>query len=124
MDNLINFTPLIEIFMGFITAAITGVLVFLSNYLRKKWGIDLDLAHNQMLQEAIEAAAEYAIAALPGKIEVDNDLIEKAADYLISYAPKVLSHFGYDRETVRKMVESALGQRLLDNNGAMGFKDK
>lgn len=112
--NAVDFGPLLNTGIGLIEAAIVAVLGFVSLYIKRKWGLDTDLKHNAVLNDALDAAAHWAIARLGPKsrVEISNDLVRLGARYAATGAPQALAYFGITDARLEQMIEARLAKLL------------
>lgn len=112
--NTVDFGPLLNTGIGLIEAAIVAVLGFVSLYIKRKWGLDTDLKHNAVLNDALDAAAHLAIARLGPKsrVEISNDLVRLGARYAATGAPQALAYFGITDARLEQMIEARLAKLL------------
>jgi len=108
--NTIDLSPILEILIGFVTVALTALLGVASNFIRRKTGVEVDLANNAMLNEAIERAVAYARikVADAGTISTKSDMVALAASYAITATPKALKYFNITEDRVKEMIEARL----------------
>ncbi len=84
--------------------------------MRKKWGLQVDDAQRQLLEDTIDHAIAYGaakakeLAAKDGTVDVGNATLKLAADYANAHAPDALAHFGVTDEQLAKKIVAQLPQ--------------
>lgn len=98
-----------------ITAAARVGTKALASYLETKSGIELDDATRGYLNKAIDSAVSWATLkasqSLDGKaltLDVKNDLVAHAVNYLLDRVPDALDHFGLKTDDLEQLVEARL----------------
>ncbi|TXH34821.1 MAG: hypothetical protein E6Q98_18240 [Rhodospirillaceae bacterium] len=120
--TVINFNEVIMAVLGLAaTALATAVHVggrALAKYLQSKTGIELDNAVRNYLDPAIDKAVAYGqlkvtqAAGDKAEIDIHNETIAHAVNYLLARVPDALEHFGLDAAAVEQMVEARVGSWL------------
>jgi hypothetical protein len=118
----INLGNIILTLSGIAAAVLASAAHFgvraLTKFLTAKTGIDLDNVTRSYLDPAIDKAISYATvqvqkaAANNLKIDVHNETIAHATNYLIDRVPDALAHFGLDQEHLEQLIEARLGKFL------------
>jgi len=120
--TLINFNSVIESVIGLaaVSLAAAGHLAVsaLKGFLEKKTGLDLDSAVRSYLDPAIDKAVAYGqlkvtqLATDKATVDVHNETVAQAVNYLLARVPEALDHFGIDEASLKQMVEARLGSWL------------
>jgi DNA-binding transcriptional regulator YdaS (Cro superfamily) len=108
--NTINLMPIAEIGITFIAALLGVALTALSRWIKTKTGVEIDLKHNSMINEAIDRGITFAMTRLKDKAEIatSSALVATAAGYVVSGVPKALAHFEITPERLAAMIEARL----------------
>lgn len=93
---------------------ITAILGYALKILRDKTGIDIDAKHRDTIQSALTNGAGLVIARagdhMSGlKVDVKNEVIADAVNYVLRSAPDAIKHFGLTPGDLRKRIEAKIG---------------
>jgi len=97
------FGAIVTVFVGFITA-----------FVSKKTGIDIDAGHRDALAKAAMTGIGLAVSkigdAVGGKsIDVKSEIIARAVTYVQQAVPDALAHFGMTPDKLETFIEGKLG---------------
>lgn len=92
---------------------ILAFVTWLSSWLRATFKVSMDEAHRAALHSALENGARLAVekldAAISGKtIPVGYPLIATGVEYVLTYSPDAVAHFGLTPERVADMIRAKL----------------
>lgn len=96
-----------------IVAVIFGAIAWM---LRSFFGVQIDASRAARLHEAIENGIGYALSALereardalPDTLVIENEIVERARNYVTETMPDTLKHFGLTPSRLEKLIESKL----------------
>lgn len=114
IDNTVDITPLVEGLATLLIATTTAFAGVAGLWVKARWGIDVDLKHNKILNEALDAGAAFAIAKLQPhtRLEINHDMTRIAAQYVMTGAPKATRRFGLDEKRLSDMAAARLAGML------------
>lgn len=110
--NAVDLSPIIEALIALAVAAITAVAGVVGLWVKARWGIDLDLKHNAILNDALDRAADYAIAKAPNRVTISNDMVRLGVNYVVTGAPVALNYLKVTPEHIADMIEARLARKL------------
>lgn len=104
--------PYIVAAIGALITAAVGWLIMLAN---KKLGISIDDSMRRSLQTAATNAAGLVLNQLGNqlsgvKVDVKNQLVADAANYVIKAAPDAVAHFGLTPDAIAQKIVALLPQ--------------
>jgi hypothetical protein len=129
-DGTTSAAPLTDINLGNIILTLSGVAAAvvasaahfgvraLMKFLEQKTGLDLDNVTRSYLDPAIDKAIAYAnvqvqkAAAGNLKVDVHNETVAHAVNYLIDRVPDALAHFGLTNDHLEQLIEARIGSWL------------
>lgn len=114
-------TSLVDLLLQAGLVVVLGLLGLAINWFSKKTGLEIDAKQRAVLDEVIGNAISLARSRLVGPdgqvtVNLKNDALTMAAQYVVASVPGALKHFGIDPATAEgklklaKMVEARLGQ--------------
>ena len=117
---VIDLTPLTGYLfeaIGLVLLALTSLAVaYLSAWIKRKSGIELDNNARNTIERAIHGGISFAMEKLRdqdlGRVEVRNQAIADAANYVIERVPDSLKRFGLAPQDVATIVTSRVGSYL------------
>ncbi|TXG98579.1 MAG: hypothetical protein E6R08_04020 [Nevskiaceae bacterium] len=120
--TVITFNEVIVAVLSLVATAIAAAahvgIRALAKYLQSKTGIELDNAVRNYLDPAIDKAVAYGqlkvtqAAGDKAEIDIHNETIAHAVNYLLARVPDALAHFGLNVDDVKEMVEARVGSWL------------
>lgn len=126
-DTTVSFAPIIEWLLPLVRdtliAGLTALAAWALALFKNKTGLDIEARHREALQSAIQRGVDYALnLKMPeGKLTLDvkNEMIALAADYVIRHTPDAMKYFGItasglsERIIARLPQYGTLGEALL-----------
>lgn len=116
--NIVDLGPVLGYLIQIIAAALVVVAMWAVKRLGGKLGLDIDARQREVIYTAIEGAVGWGAmqARLKGenlaKVNVKNELIHVAADYLVQRVPDAIRHFKLSPADVEQLVASRLEVEL------------
>lgn len=115
----IDLSPIIQSGIGLVGAALSGLAIWIGWYVKNLVASKVDLSNTQMdemLQQQYNEAATRAIAyaesflqkAAPKSVDVGNEFVATAAEYLIKFWPDLVKKVGLTPEKVKETIVSRL----------------
>lgn len=110
----VDIRPLIDLGIQIVGACILAAVGVLVPYALRKFKLDIDAGHRDAIEKALAAAVNYGIqkaGALSNKvdpIEVKNEAVAAAASYAVSKVPDALKHFDITPEKLAEMIRARL----------------
>lgn len=106
--------PWLEMLIGAVAILVTAILGYVAALIKRKTGVDIDLARMTTLQTTITNAAGLVInklgEAAEGKtIDVRHPLIRDAILYVNAAAPDAVAQFGLTPEQIAEKIAAKLG---------------
>lgn len=117
ITTTLDLSPFMDVLMAVLAALASLAVGLISRFIHQKTGIDLDLKHNAILNEAIERGLEFAQSKMgDGKITIQTKhrALALAATYVSAGAPKAMTYFGITEQRLIEMIEARLGVDLPD----------
>lgn len=112
--NVLDLGPLALEFLDILAALLVclggyAVKVF-RDFLKEKTGIEIQAQYIETVQSALEKGVQYGmakvrpLAADRAKVDIENDLLFHAANYVVKQVPDALAGLGITKEQVCEMV--------------------
>lgn len=106
--------PWLEMLVGAAAILITAILGWIAALVRRKTGVDIDLARMQTLQKALENAAGILIAKAGDavkdvNIDVRNPMIRDAILYVNKAAPDAVKRWNLTPEDLAEKLVAKIG---------------
>jgi len=120
----IDLTPLLQAVVSLAVVLLTALGGWALKHLTDKLGLDKDSKVRQNIYDVFEKGLAYAAqkAVEKGqdftKIEVKNQMIAEAAQYVIPKIPDGLAYFNITPKALEQMLEARLGTANLEVNRA------
>lgn len=117
-DTVINvrdlLAPWLEMLVGAVAILITAILGWVASMIKRKTGVDIDLARMQTLQQTLNNAAGILIAKLGAAAEgvtfdARHPAIKDAILYVSQNAPEAVKHFGLSPEQIAEKLTAKIG---------------
>ncbi|WP_406646832.1 hypothetical protein QEZ52_00220 [Aliisedimentitalea scapharcae] len=93
-----------------LSVLLMAVIVYVSNLIRRKTGLDIEARHREALHSAIMTGVLAAIKEGPD--EAKEMLVQKAIGYARVSVPQAISHFGPDNFILRRLAERYANEAL------------
>lgn len=109
---------LVKLAFAALLAALTVGARVLYTTLKEKWGLEVEQAQRDKVNEAIQFALQYAetkvASAVDAKdnVEVKNQMVATAAEYVMAKIPDALDRLGVTPESVADLVEARIERYL------------
>ncbi len=111
----IDLTPILDVGIDFLAVVLMALGTWALAKLGRKFGLEADDQVRIYLNEALERGVGWAKEQARNRaddfarIEVRNQAVAEAANYVIERVPSAIRHFGLDRARVEKLIEARLG---------------
>ena len=117
-DTTVDATTFWGWLMPYVASAIGAVISFLVGWvlvlLKSKLGISIDDSMRDSLQTAATNAAGLLLNKLgnqlPGTIDVKNQFVADAVNYVLKAAPDAINHFGLTPDAIAQKIIALLPQ--------------
>jgi hypothetical protein len=118
----IELTQILQMLGSLLLMVIGEAVVAARLMARKKFNIDIDKKYADLFNENAERAIDYAVEWMKGSdgkvsIQLQNQMVVMAANYLIGKIPDTLKHFRVDEEGLRKRIRARIVARLGQPDG-------
>lgn len=107
-------SPWVEMLMSAVSVIIGGVLLYISTWVKAKFGIDIEARHREALQAALQNGAGLVLAKVSNKvdsvtIDMRHPLVKQAVQYVMESAPDAIQNFGLSPQQLAEKVIAKLG---------------
>jgi len=110
----IDLTPLLDVGLQILAGILLAVGTWAVSKIAKKVGIEVDDAARAYVREAIQGGIDYAVKAAKAagkdvtKIEVKNELVADAVNYVLAQVPDGIRKLNLTQENVENLVRRHL----------------
>lgn len=115
----VDLSPITESLISILGTILTGVVAWIGWYVKNLVASKVNLANTQLdeqLQQMFNEAAARSIAyaetvvkgAVPKNIDVKNEFVKTAADYLIKFWPELIQKVGLTPEKIKETILARL----------------
>lgn len=103
-----------------LAAVIIAFLGWVTETIRQKTGIQIDVLRSETLQAAITNGAGKAVVLLGDRlktvtIDVRSPVVKEAVDYVLRSAPEAVKHFGLSPDQLAEKIIAKLGVITASN---------
>lgn len=118
LDNLL--APWMEMLASAVSIIIAGAVIYVSTWVRAKFGIDIEARHREALQTALDNGAGLVLSkvksGLLGKtIDVGHPLILDAIQYVNGAAPDAVRNFGLGADDLAEKLVAKIGLKTAND---------
>lgn len=111
---MVDLTPIYEVVVSTLAVLLMALGSYAITKLSQKLRIDADSQFNAILNDALVNAVDYAVELAHrrgesvSKLDVRNQVVADAVNYVMEGVPDVLRHFGLTPERISKLVLARL----------------
>lgn len=107
-------SPWMEMLMSAVSILIGGAVLYISTWVKAKFGIDIETRHRQALQTAVENGAGLVLATMLSgaknvQLDVRSPLIADAVRYVLTATPDAVKNFELGPDAIAEKIIAKIG---------------